>query len=55
MSELKNTTMALTKHIMVRVNQQDYNTLSKQAEDARLSISAFARQKLLVEPQEKNY
>ena len=39
--------MALTKHIMVRVNEQDYNTLSKQADDARLSISAFARQKLL--------
>jgi len=39
--------MALTKHIMVRVNEQDYNMLSKQAEDARLSISAFARQKLL--------
>ena len=39
--------MALTKHIMVRVNEQDYNTLSKQAEAARLSISAFTRQKLL--------
>lgn len=39
--------MALTKHIMVRVNEQDYELIHKQAEDARLSISAFARQKLL--------
>jgi len=46
--------MALTKHIMVRVNQQDYDLLNKQAEAARLSISAFARQKLLLETQEKN-
>lgn len=39
--------MALTKHIMVRVNEQDYNMLSKQADDARLSISAFARLQIL--------